>query len=106
MKENNINWLCEWYSNNCDGDWEHQNGVVIETIDNPGWNIIINIKSNLGKIEDIPWIHYEVDVNDWMGYKIENKRFEASGDASKLNLLIGLFREFIEIGSISLPNSV
>ena len=26
------------FANECDGDWEHENQVKIETVDNPGWH--------------------------------------------------------------------
>jgi hypothetical protein len=29
-------WLQGWYATQCDGDWEHEYGVSIETLDNPG----------------------------------------------------------------------
>ena len=25
------------FKQRCDGDWEHQGGISIETLDNPGW---------------------------------------------------------------------
>lgn len=28
--------LCSWYSQKCNGDWEHSYGVSIDTLDNPG----------------------------------------------------------------------
>lgn len=27
----------------CNGDWEHQNGISIGTLDNPGWSTRINL---------------------------------------------------------------
>jgi hypothetical protein len=35
--------LEEWYAARCDGDWEHSWGVKIDTLDNPGWTISINL---------------------------------------------------------------
>jgi hypothetical protein len=29
--------LSRWYAAHCSGEWEHQYGVSIQTIDNPGW---------------------------------------------------------------------
>ena len=29
--------LVHWYDKNCDGDWEHQNGFELMTLDNPGF---------------------------------------------------------------------
>lgn len=30
-----LKWLENWYSSNCDGDWEHLYGITIRTLDNP-----------------------------------------------------------------------
>jgi hypothetical protein len=36
-------WLQAWYVKHCDGDWEHQNGISISTVDNPGWQVKIDL---------------------------------------------------------------
>ncbi|MDO7908781.1 Imm53 family immunity protein [Paenibacillus sp. JX-17] len=41
-----LKWLQEWYASQCDGDWEHSNGIKITSIDNPGWYVEINIDGN------------------------------------------------------------
>ncbi|TMB85990.1 MAG: hypothetical protein E6J45_14585 [Chloroflexi bacterium] len=28
--------LQHWYLSRCDGEWEHQRGITIESLDNPG----------------------------------------------------------------------
>ena len=35
--------LQKWYASQCDGDWEHSNGIKIMSIDNPGWHVAINL---------------------------------------------------------------
>ena len=35
--------LEEWYARQCNGDWEHHYGVRVETIDNPGWRVRIDL---------------------------------------------------------------
>lgn len=97
MIENNIlEWLSEWYINNCDGDWEHNYGITIDTIDNPGWSISIDLMGLSIKFPTIPWVFVEKSENDWYGYKIENDRFEASGDPTKLEFLLSMFRDIIQ----------
>jgi hypothetical protein len=32
----NFSWLENWFTRQCDGDWEHGEGVVIESLDDPG----------------------------------------------------------------------
>jgi Immunity protein 53 len=35
--------LEKWYRARCNGDWEHQWGVEIGTLDNPGWRVHIDL---------------------------------------------------------------
>jgi hypothetical protein len=39
-----LSWLQRWYSAHCDGEWEHGFGVTIETLDNPGWSVKIDVE--------------------------------------------------------------
>jgi hypothetical protein len=32
-----------WYAAQCNGDWEHEFGIRIEAIDNPGWCFEVDI---------------------------------------------------------------
>jgi hypothetical protein len=36
--------LRAWYSARCDGNWEHEHGVKIDTLDNPGWSVVIDLE--------------------------------------------------------------
>ena len=42
------------------------------------------------------WKLFELSDDNWVGYKIENNIFSASGDPRKLNLMILIFKSFIE----------
>lgn len=95
IRDNSIEWLCLWYKNNCNGDWEHYYGISIETIDNPGWSITIDIEGTEINIPDINWQFFENGPDDWYGYKLENGKFEASGDPNKLEFIISLFKDLI-----------
>jgi hypothetical protein len=35
--------LQRWYEAQCNGDWEHHNGITIESCDNPGWWVKIDL---------------------------------------------------------------
>jgi len=41
---NTLSRLSAWYLAQCDGDWEHDSGVKIDTLDNPGWRVEINLE--------------------------------------------------------------
>lgn len=36
-------WLQAWYVRSCDGIWEHRYGISISTLDNPGWQVKIDL---------------------------------------------------------------
>lgn len=95
-----LDWLEDWYLSMCDGDWEHNYGITIETLDNPGWDLTIDLVNTGIELKDEKWNLIEESENNWYGYKITNNVFNAAGDPKKLNFLISLFRE-----RISLPSS-
>lgn len=35
--------LERWYLEQCDEEWEHSYGVVIGTLDNPGWQVSVDL---------------------------------------------------------------
>lgn len=39
-----LTWLQAWYATQCDGEWEHEHGVSIETLDNPGWFLKLDLR--------------------------------------------------------------
>ena len=95
LKHNILEWISKWYSQNCDGDWEHDFGIAIETLDNPGWSITIDTEGTAIRLLDKPWILEDTNSDDWYGYKISNGKFEASGDPMKLQFLLELFQEVL-----------
>lgn len=91
-----LEWTQNWFKDNCDGDWERGNGIQITTLDNPGWEVEIDIsKTSIANL-NLKGILNENSKQDWYGVKIENQKFIASGDSDKLTFLLGLFKEMIE----------
>ena len=96
QNDNILQWLQNWYQSQCDGEWEHEYGVKIDTADNPGWSIHINLEYT--ELEELiygtPVIENSED--DWYFIKVENSIFYAAGDPTKLELLLWKFRELVE----------
>ena len=36
--------LQQWYAHRCDGNWEHRYGIEIRSLDNPGWQVRVDLK--------------------------------------------------------------
>lgn len=91
-----LDWIQNWFKANCDGNWEGGDGIQITTLENPGWEIEIDISNTSIANITIEWILNENGKQDWYGVKIENQKFIASGDADKLTFLLELFKKMIE----------
>lgn len=91
-----IKWIEKWYASHCDGDWEHGSGITIRTIDNPGWEITIDLDGTEVELADEEWKMFEKEDNDWYGYKISDNIFNAAGDPKKLEFLLSLFKEKLD----------
>jgi hypothetical protein len=94
---NTITKLQNWYHSQCNGDWEHGFGVKIETLDNPGWKISINLEDTDLEGKEFPEVSYGVGENadasgdDWIICKVVGKKFEAFGGPHKFEELLQVF---------------
>ncbi len=97
---NLIKWLDNWYASQCDGNWEHDYGVNIETLDNPGWSIKINLNYTNTPLDDRKWRLIELSENQWIGYKIKDGFFDAASVPKNLEILIYIFKKLVENDNI------
>ncbi|EQA62949.1 Imm53 family immunity protein [Leptospira alexanderi] len=97
MKQEDIfNWLIQWYSNQCDGIWERENQINIYTVSNPGWTFKVGLKSTELENYEIESDLFETEETDWYFYFIRDSVYKASGDTSKLPILVEAFRSIWE----------
>lgn len=95
MKTNIINWLEAWAEAQLDGDWEHEHGVQIAMLDNPGWSLTIDLINYESSLIDIPYILEKRDTQ-WMGCKISNSYLSIFSDIRNLSTILVLFQKIIE----------
>ena len=83
--------LQDWYRAQCDGDWEHTFGALIETIDNPGWMVKIDLRDT--QLEESIFASYKSGHSDdsWIECKVEGRQFIGVGDPSRLEEIINHF---------------
>jgi hypothetical protein len=86
-----IQHLQDWYRARCDGDWEHSFGVKIDTLDNPGWTLSIDLTDTPLEKKKFAGYRYELSAHDWINCRVEEKQFRASGGPMKLEELIEVF---------------
>ena len=83
--------LQSWYESQCDEDWEHQYGVVIDSLDNPGWWVKIDLTGTEleGKqFDEISDLGHE---RDWIKCYIEDGKFQGAGGPRMLERILETF---------------
>lgn len=94
-----------WYDQHCDGDWEHSYGISIETLDNPGWSVKIDLTNTL--LEDIPFqsVKYgdiELRYDDrsapceWINCYRDGEAFFGLASARNLETVLKIFLDWAE----------
>ena len=95
-----IQWLQDWTKSQIDGDWEHELGISISMLDNPGWILRADVSNYgdflketkpLGRDNDVDWIDFEIRVIAKTYVYIE-----IFGDISKLNKILYSYKAIID----------
>jgi len=101
MEQDNFIWLQNWYQSHCDGDWEHQNGVRLNTIDNPGWSLTISLQDT--ELEGKKFKNLEINRSDsnWLFCAVRNNRFEGRCGCNNLEEILHIFRSWAGMAGLA-----
>ena len=97
--------LQRWYHSQCNGVWEHSWGVKIDTLDNPGWSIEINLRDTTLAGMAFQEHSYGTGKNaessgdGWLACKVEGDVFKGFGWPFKLQEMLEVFLEWAEKNS-------
>jgi Immunity protein 53 len=83
--------LQDWYVSECNGDWEHSCGITIETLDNPGWLLSVDLTDTSLESASLAPTKSNISDSDWTRVEITEGRFKGTGGATNLEQLIELF---------------
>ena len=83
--------LQKWFLAQCDGDWEHSCGVKIETLDNPGWLVTVDLKDTAWEQLREPRKIVERSETDWIQSEIVEGKFIGCGGPGNLEEILELF---------------
>jgi len=83
--------LQKWYHAQCNGTWEHLRGITIDTLDNPGWTVTIDVADTA--ITDRPFtaIRRSDDELDWIQCEVRDRKFEGRGGPLMLEEILRVF---------------
>jgi len=83
--------LTRWYSANCDEEWEHQEGIKIDTLDNPGWSVRISLRNTELAAVPFPPKSDLTDAREWIVCKVEALEFLGFGGPHMLVPILEAF---------------
>ncbi|WP_370947156.1 Imm53 family immunity protein [Amycolatopsis sp. cg5] len=86
----------DWYAAHCDGEWEHEFGMTINTLDNPGWIIEIDIAHTGADGRRLTKALTEPGPGQWIWSWCDGRKFGAACDPASLEDAFARFRAFIE----------
>jgi Immunity protein 53 len=83
--------LQRWYLAECNGDWEHSYGVKIDTLDNPGWVVTIDLFETGWADLNVPLEKVQRSDTDWLQVEVSGSRFVGCGGPLNLEQIIECF---------------
>jgi hypothetical protein len=104
-----IKQLESWFAEQCNDEWEHSFGVNIETLDNPGWKVSIDLTDTLLQNTLFKSLRREGSDNDWIDCRVEASIFRGAGGCQNLEELLTTFLDWAHaskpggVGTPSVP---
>jgi hypothetical protein len=92
----NISKLCRWYERQCVNDWHEDFGVKIDTLDNPGWSLMVDLKGTALERKSFQEVETDRTDIDWVRARRSGNTFEAFGGPGNLNEMIESFLNWAE----------
>ena len=96
MEIDQLSRLRNWYAAQCDGDWEHSYGIKIDTLDNPGWTLVVDLADTSLKDKPFAPIHRgdsEGGVS-WLHCTVADGKFQAAGGVPNLPDMLEQFLQW------------
>jgi hypothetical protein len=87
--------LQNWYSANCDGDWEHEFAIRITNIDNPGWSVSIPLAGTPLERRPFAEIQWQHGLDDWVLCRVKDDTFLGQGGSRNLAEILRVFVEWM-----------
>ena len=94
INKNVFDLLQEWYLAQCNGKWEHEFGIEIGTLDNPGWSVTIDLIGTECEKKSFKKIKNLITEHNWIYCIVEEGKFIGDGGPQNLTELIKIFIEW------------
>jgi hypothetical protein len=83
--------LQNWFYSKCNGNWEHSHGITIDTLDNPGWTVTIDLADMTITARPFASIRRLGDEKTWIQCEVRDQKFEGRGGPLMLEEILRVF---------------
>jgi hypothetical protein len=90
--------LVTWYRAQCNGDWEHQHGVRLGTLDNPGWSLDVSLIDTPAELTTAPRTMTERSEHDWVFFEVKDGHFRGRCGPGNLAEMLAVFLDLVDGG--------
>jgi len=89
-----LEFLQSWYLAQTNGAWEHVRGITIESLNNAGWMVTVDLIET--PLQDRPMTPLREDRSprDWLACRVERNQFLGQGDGRKLGVILDVFQQW------------
>ena len=92
--------LQRWYESQCDGDWEHTYGIHIGTLDNPGWEVEIDLTDTDLETRSFTPVREDLESSDWIHCRVDDRQFRGYGGVASLERILRTFLDWAQQTSV------
>ena len=86
--------LQRWYDSQCNGHWEHSYGVKIDTLDNPGWAVRIDLSATTLASRSFAEFRRDEGETKWLFCRVHNGQFLGDGGPLMLEDILQVFLDW------------
>jgi len=89
--------LQQWYKAQCNGDWEHSYGVKLDTLDNPGWRLEIDLIETSLQYKSFAEVKRDYkDETEWLTCFLRDGKFMGACGPEELEEMLQIFLDWAE----------
>jgi hypothetical protein len=97
VSDDDLSKLARWFARHCDGTWEQHRGISVQSTDNPGWWVKIDLTRTA--LEVRPFAEVSEGVDDkgfptaarWLHCHLQDEQWHGAGDPTRLPEIISRF---------------
>lgn len=93
----NIDWLTKFFAYHCDGAWEHEFGMSLDSLAIPGWGLVVDLRGTVLEgtgVNRNSLKETSKSEHDFIEAFLEDDEFHATCGPFNLDAMLGVFREW------------